>query len=38
MAQTSLFDQDMEAAPLASRVPPTTLEDFIGQTHLVGRR
>lgn len=37
MPQTSLFDQDMEAtAPLASRVRPKTLDDFIGQTHLVG--
>ncbi|EHI74891.1 chromosome segregation helicase, ATPase, AAA family [Streptococcus criceti] len=37
MTQTSLFDQDMEAtAPLASRVRPKTLDDFIGQTHLVG--
>lgn len=37
MAQTSLFDQDMEAtAPLASRVRPKTLDDFIGQKHLVG--
>ncbi|MGT2928725.1 replication-associated recombination protein A [Streptococcus dentasini] len=37
MTQTSLFDQDMEAtAPLASRVRPKTLDDFISQTHLVG--
>ena len=37
MPQTSLFDQDIDmAAPLASRVRPTKLDDFVGQKHLVG--
>lgn len=37
MPQTSLFDQENErTAPLASRVRPTSLDDFVGQSHLVG--
>lgn len=37
MEQTSLFNQEMDmSAPLASRVRPTGLEDFVGQQHLVG--
>lgn len=37
MEQTSLFNQEMDmSAPLASRVRPKRLEDFVGQQHLVG--
>lgn len=37
MPQTSLFDQENDrTAPLASRVRPTSLDDFVGQSHLVG--
>ncbi|AXQ79793.1 replication-associated recombination protein A [Streptococcus chenjunshii] len=39
MQETSLFDQEMTmAAPLASRVRPTSLEDFVGQKHLIGEK
>ncbi|MGX7164550.1 replication-associated recombination protein A [Enterococcus massiliensis] len=38
MPQTSLFDQEMDmTAPLASRMRPTNLDDFVGQKHLVGK-
>ncbi|WP_019786564.1 AAA family ATPase, partial [Streptococcus sobrinus] len=38
MPQASLFDADMqESAPLASRMRPQTLDDFVGQDHLVGQ-
>lgn len=30
------FDPDMESAPLAERMRPTVLDDFIGQEHVVG--
>lgn len=36
MEQMSLFDNRKENIPLASRLRPTTLEDFAGQTHLLG--
>lgn len=37
MEQTSLFNQEMDmSAPLASRVRPSSLDDFVGQQHLVG--
>jgi len=32
----SLFDQNPSYAPLAARVRPINLSDYIGQTHLVG--
>jgi len=35
MEQESLFDKP-EQSPLASRVRPRTLDDFVGQTHLLG--
>lgn len=34
MVQASLFEN--ENKPLASRVRPRTLEEFIGQKHLLG--
>lgn len=37
MEQTSLFDNREETIPLASRLRPQKLEDFIGQEHLLGR-
>lgn len=38
MKQPSLFNQqDDMTIPLASRVRPTSLDDFVGQTHLVGK-
>lgn len=37
MDQLSLFDEEVNYnAPLASRMRPTTLDDYIGQEHLVG--
>lgn len=37
MGQLSLFDDRKTAAPLASRLRPVTLEDYVGQRHLVGK-
>ncbi len=40
MDQMSLFDfeeRDDMKAPLASRLRPETLEDYVGQTHLMGK-
>ncbi|MCM1123000.1 MAG: replication-associated recombination protein A [Eubacterium sp.] len=38
MEQLSLFTQEIDLnTPLASRLRPQTLEDYIGQEHLVGR-
>lgn len=34
MQQTSLFQQDVQE-PLASRLRPQTLEDYVGQKHLI---
>lgn len=36
MEQLSLFDHQNSSAPLASRLRPDTLEDFVGQEHLLG--
>ncbi len=37
MEQLSLFDEEINySAPLASRMRPVTLEDYIGQEHLLG--
>ena len=35
MKQTNLFEQPV-AEPLASRMRPTTLDEFVGQEHLIG--
>ncbi|MCI8517990.1 MAG: replication-associated recombination protein A [Hungatella sp.] len=37
MEQLSLFDRQESYRPLASRMRPEELEDFVGQEHLVGR-
>ncbi len=37
MMQLSLFDNREKTAPLASRLRPETLEDYVGQKHLIGR-
>ena len=37
MEQLSLFDDRERTAPLASRLRPNTLEDYIGQNHLIGK-
>ena len=37
MEQISLFDTYEQPAPLASRLRPETLEDYIGQQHLIGK-
>lgn len=37
MEQLSLFDSREETAPLASRIRPNTLEDYVGQKHLIGK-
>lgn len=36
MEQLSLFDDRQQTVPLASRIRPTSLEDFVGQQHLLG--
>ena len=36
MEQISLFDKREETVPLASRIRPQKLEDFVGQEHLLG--
>lgn len=36
MEQITLFDKREETVPLASRIRPQKLEDFIGQEHLLG--
>ena len=35
MEQLSFFDRE-EEQPLASRLRPRTLEEYVGQTHLLG--
>lgn len=37
MEQISLFDNQEQLSPLASRLRPETLEDYIGQQHLIGK-
>lgn len=37
MEQLSLFDDRERNAPLASRLRPATLEDYVGQRHLIGK-
>lgn len=37
MEQLSLFDSREKMAPLASRLRPDTLEDYVGQKHLIGK-
>ena len=36
MEQMTLFDQREEMTPLANRLRPDTLDDFVGQEHLLG--
>ncbi|MBR6954731.1 MAG: replication-associated recombination protein A [Clostridia bacterium] len=36
MEQLNLFDDRRETAPLASRLRPESLEEYVGQQHLVG--
>ena len=33
----SMFDDRQASAPLASRLRPSSLEDFVGQEHLLGK-
>ncbi len=37
MEQLSLFDNREQTAPLASRLRPDNLEEYVGQEHLVGQ-
>lgn len=37
MRQESLFSQRDQSSPLAYRVRPQTLDDFVGQSHLLGK-
>ena len=37
MEQMSLFDDRKFTAPLASRIRPTDLDEFVGQEHLLGK-
>ena len=34
--QTSLFDDELMNEPLANRLRPNTLKDYIGQKHILG--
>lgn len=36
MEQLSLFDNQIKYTPLASRLRPKTLEEYVGQSHLLG--
>ena len=36
MRQQTLFEQPKQDVPLATRMRPRTLEEFVGQTHLLG--
>lgn len=37
MEQMNLFDNREQTAPLANRLRPETLDDYVGQKHLVGK-
>lgn len=37
MEQLSLFDDREISAPLASRLRPETLDEYVGQKHLLGK-
>ncbi len=37
MEQMTLFENDRAMTPLASRLRPSSLEDFVGQEHLLGQ-
>lgn len=37
MKQGSIFDNQVNNTPLASRVRPRTLDEFVGQSHLLGK-
>lgn len=37
MEQISLFDDREKSAPLASRLRPETIDDYVGQKHLIGK-
>ena len=36
MEQMTLFDNREKTAPLASRLRPETLDEYVGQKHLIG--
>ena len=36
MQQLSLFDNQIRYTPLADRLRPKSLEEYVGQTHLLG--
>lgn len=37
MEQNSLFQNDVQKDPLAARLRPATLQDYVGQKHLLGK-
>ena len=37
MEQESLFQNDFDKDPLAARLRPATLKDYVGQKHLIGK-
>ena len=37
MEQITIFDNRPEVAPLASRLRPETLDEYVGQQHLIGK-
>ena len=36
MRQQTLFEKPQQDVPLATRMRPRTLDEFVGQTHLLG--
>ena len=38
MEQMTLFDNNRVTTPLASRLRPSSLDDFVGQEHLFGEK
>ena len=37
MEQNSLFQNDVQKDPLAARLRPASLQDYVGQKHLLGK-
>ena len=37
MDQANLFNTQNISEPLAARLRPTSLEEYVGQTHLIGK-
>ncbi len=37
MEQESLFQNELQRDPLAARLRPSSLDDYVGQKHLLGK-